>query len=179
MSDNPKTSTERVRLWRANNTKKQQAWREKNKDKGNTACRKYYEKNRGAQIARASAWAKANPDKTQKIRIKRRNLQVERTPDWVSKSEIKNIYLNCPGGLHVDHIIPFLGKTADGYEIHGLHVPWNLRYLTPIENIQKSNKMRWQDHHAIDVTDNRYKKILRKLRRNQFVSHETFGRKCT
>lgn len=57
------------------------------------------------------------------------------TPPWLTKSmweEIKQIYKSCPKGYHVDHVIPL-----QGYIVCGLHVPWNLQYLTPEENIRK------------------------------------------
>ena len=59
----------------------------------------------------------------------------ERTPPWADKEDIRRIYENCPPGMHVDHIVPLMGDV-----VSGLHVSWNLQYLTPEENAIKSNK---------------------------------------
>lgn len=55
-------------------------------------------------------------------------------PSWVDKEQIKTIYRNA-GFLEVDHIIPL-----DHQDICGLHVPWNLQYLSREVNAEKSNK---------------------------------------
>jgi len=48
--------------------------------------------------------------------------------------EIKKFYNECPPGMEVDHIIPL-----NNPHVCGLHVHWNLQYLTPDENRKKSN----------------------------------------
>ena len=55
------------------------------------------------------------------------------TPPDADMSKIKEIYLNCPEGYEVDHIIPI----SKG----GLHHQDNLQYLTIFENRSKGNRM--------------------------------------
>ncbi len=56
------------------------------------------------------------------------------SPKWTNKEELKNLYINCPANYHVDHIIPLTHK-----DVCGLHVPWNLQYLSSSDNISKGN----------------------------------------
>jgi len=67
---------------------------------------------------------------------KRRAMKLKATPIFANLKKIKDIYKNCPKGFHVDHIVPLQGKY-----VCGLHVEWNLQYLTPSENSFKSNKL--------------------------------------
>lgn len=67
---------------------------------------------------------------------KRRATILNATPNWVDNSELLRIYKNCPKGMEVDHILPLQGK-----EVCGMHVPWNLQYLTRSENAKKSAKL--------------------------------------
>lgn len=59
-------------------------------------------------------------------------------PKWVNKSHIlliNKFYKECPIGLEVDHIVPIAGVN-----VCGLHIVWNLQYLSPGENRKKRNK---------------------------------------
>lgn len=68
--------------------------------------------------------------RTQKAHIKKA------TPSWANEFAIRQFYLACPEGMTVDHIVPLRGKT-----VCGLHVEWNLQYLTASENSRKHNKL--------------------------------------
>ncbi len=61
--------------------------------------------------------------------------KTQRTPKWANLEKIKQFYKECPEGYHVDHIIPLKGKN-----VSGLHVEYNLQYLTVEDNLRKSNK---------------------------------------
>ena len=122
------------------------------------AGRRYYEKNREAVIARASA-RPAEEKRRNRAEYKDRNVDVvradtsvrkrrhrEATPKWLTKEErlqMRDLYVQARKmtGLTreryvVDHIVPLRGE-----EVCGLHVPWNLRVITQDENLKKSNKL--------------------------------------
>ena len=66
---------------------------------------------------------------------KRRASKLQRTPAWADIEAIKQFYLNCPKGYHVDHDVPL-----QGVNVSGLHVLNNLVYLTASDNVKKGNK---------------------------------------
>jgi len=85
-------------------------------------------------------WRRKNPEKVRLHSLiygnRRRAAELHAIPPWVNHSELENIYKNCPPGYDVDHIYPLQGKISCG-----LHVPWNLQYLTISENRRKHNKL--------------------------------------
>jgi len=85
----------------------------------------------------SAAWSKKNPGRCRASAAKRRAAKLERTPEWNDDLVMRMIYEDCPEGHHVDHIVPLQGET-----VSGLHVHYNLQYLTAEENIRKSNKWR-------------------------------------
>jgi len=102
--------------------------------------------NKEAMTARTKDWEIRNPDKVRAISkaknaIRKHNIKQQR-PAWANMDKIRNIYLNCPKGHHVDHIIPLKGKTVCGF-----HVESNLQYLEAKENMRKHNK--FGENHGI------------------------------
>ncbi len=117
----------------------------------NLASKKYNKTNSATVNKYKVLWAKSNPDKVKesyfkrdksKMRFysaKRRTSKLRATPLWLTQEQImemKRIYDSCPPGYHVDHIVPLQGKS-----VRGLHVPWNLQYLTYSENVTKGNRL--------------------------------------
>ena len=77
-----------------------------------------------------------NPHIKHALNAKRRASKLLATPKFANLNKIKEIYKNCPKGFHVDHIIPLKNKL-----VCGLHVEWNLQYLSAKQNLAKSNKL--------------------------------------
>ena len=136
---------------------------EKRKDKPKSeaakqAAKRYYEKNREAVKARASArpkeevnqykkkYKEENPELYKALTSVRKRRHREATPKWITpeqKLAMRELYLQAQkmtkltGERYVvDHIIPLISP-----EVCGLHVPWNLRVITQEENLIKSNKL--------------------------------------
>jgi hypothetical protein len=116
----------------------------------NSYFKKWYQENKKAHSNRTKRWVEQNKERMQKIRkewennnlqrvrfknSKRRAIKKRSIPNWANKEELYQVYLNCPKGKHVDHIIPISNKN-----VCGLHVPWNLQYLDIEQNCRKSNK---------------------------------------
>lgn len=104
---------------------KQYRARPGNKEKATEAVRQWRIRNaeRQAEIRRAYV-------------ARYRAAKLQRTPKFTDPEEITKVYNNCPKGMDVDHIVPLQGET-----VSGLHVSWNLQYLTPTQNKSKGNRL--------------------------------------
>ena len=126
-------------------------WREKNKDKVLSYARNSYKKHSEKRKKYIAEWQTLNLDRVKKSKDKwrknnrnkirfnsamRRAKLKKATPSWANLDKIKEIYLNCPKGYHVDHIIPL-----NGVNVSGLHIENNLQYLLAADNLKKSNKI--------------------------------------
>ena len=122
------------------------------------AARRYYERNKEAVKARASArpdeekrrhkvaHKQENPEYYKALTSVRKRRHRNATPKWITaeqKQAMRQLYLEAQrltkltGERYVvDHIIPLINP-----DVCGLHVPWNLRVMTQEENLKKSNKL--------------------------------------
>lgn len=124
--------------WRKRNPKKfyeaQKKVYARNPEKRKALTHAWYAKN-ATRIKRAVvSWQRLNPKKVLAT-LRRNQLKRKHRVPKFGQDGIKEFYLNCPLGYVVDHIIPLNGKS-----VSGLHVIWNLQYLTPSQNSRKGNK---------------------------------------
>jgi hypothetical protein len=101
--------------------------------------KKYNKNNRKERLNYSKKHYKDNKSQYRARTAKYKACKLCATPKWLTKEQlnrIKEFYKNCPKGYHVDHIVPLQGKN-----VCGLHVPWNLQYLTANKNRIKANKI--------------------------------------
>ena len=122
-------------MTREENRLYQRKYRAENKDRCNAYTKKYRDANKDKAAAYAKKHRAENPGYYKAKKARRRALELDRTVGWSDDLVIKMIYEDCPKGYHVDHIIPLKGE-----KVSGLHVAWNLQYLTAEENLKKGNK---------------------------------------
>jgi len=103
-----------------------------------TINKNYYLNNKDKIKQYSKDYRLKNPNFKKSHCAKRRALKLKATPKFANLEKIKEIYKNCPKGYVVDHIVPLQGKI-----VCGLHVEWNLQYLTKSENSSKCNTFIW------------------------------------
>jgi hypothetical protein len=139
---NKEKHREANRLYRLNNKDKikeiNKLYRLNNKDKIKEINRLYRLNNKQKRKQTLILTRLNNPHTQRAVTAKYRASQLKATPKFANLKKIKEIYKNCPKGYHVDHIVPLQGK-----EVCGLHVEYNLQYLTKSENLSKSNIFVW------------------------------------
>lgn len=129
---------------------------EKSREKEAARALEYYRNNREAVRAKHLAYMERTAEQQRLYRretkdeanartAKRRAALSERTPPWLTREQFaqmqkvyklaKEIGKTTGEPQHVDHIVPLRGR-----RVSGLHVPWNLRVVPAVLNIQKGNK---------------------------------------
>lgn len=111
----------------------QKLWNEKNPD-----YQKLYQRE----------YRKQHPEIVKLLNLQNHVKRKLRIPKW-GQDGILEFYINCPKTLVIDHIIPLLGKL-----VSGLHVDYNLQYMTRHDNAIKHNKV------DLNKVSERYGKIL-------------------
>lgn len=112
-------------------------WVEKRQLKGRLDYEERYSHKKDSILAKNKEWRKNNSCKIRHYSAKYRASKLKATPSWANLEKIAEIYARCPKGQEVDHIIPLQGEN-----VCGLHVHYNLQYLSISDNRSKRNKLK-------------------------------------
>ena len=97
--------------------------------------RRWREANRVEDRRRVREWQLKHPEKCRALKARYKYNKKKNTPKWANRTALDEMFNSCPTAFHVDHIIPLNHPS-----VSGLHVPWNLQYLSPKDNVKKSNQ---------------------------------------
>jgi len=78
---------------------------------------------------------KTHPEISRLNSLRQHKKRRKRIPNF-GQEGIFEFYENCHLDMEIDHIIPLCGR-----KVSGLHVSWNLQYLTPQENRSKGKRV--------------------------------------
>jgi hypothetical protein len=107
---------------------------EKNKEKRKKKHLEWLEKNQDKVREYSKEYRKAHVVEHRIGNLKNKTNRNLRIP-FFGQEGILEFYQACPKNKVVDHYIPLCGR-----KVSGLHVSWNLQYLTPKQNRSKHNK---------------------------------------
>jgi hypothetical protein len=140
-------------------------WRKLNPDREKEIQRECYARNREDRKRRLREYRVANRERVRAEAMARHNRRFAAEPEYREKhrantrlarankrfsasplgafyrEEIKAFYFACPPDMEVDHVHPFRVMEGKEHVACGLHVPWNLQYLTVKENRTKGSKL--------------------------------------
>lgn len=117
------------------------AWNKANPNKRRANQQRYASKNVEVYRAATRAWVRANLSRKLAHNQTRTRRVKQATPPWVDRAALLAIYLARPAGCEVDHVVPLIGLTPEGWPVCGLHVPCNLQYLSKLANRRKHRRM--------------------------------------
>ena len=96
-----------------------------------------YSVRKAEMLAKNAEYRRANGARFNAYSAKHKAAKRQQVPLWADLEKIAAIYEGCPAGMEVDHIVPLQGKN-----VSGLHVHYNLQYLTVSENRSKGNRLK-------------------------------------
>lgn len=142
-------ANEKNRQYYWNNPEKEKEKRKeyyfKNYEKINEKRKERYRNNPEKEREQNRLWKKNNPHKRTKHDAKRRVAKIQAGTKYFKdlyKDEVAAYYMFAKvleklmgEKMHVDHVIPLLGKN-----VSGLHIPANLQIITATANMKKGNK---------------------------------------